>query len=209
MIGILGGTFDPVHFGHLRPALEIRQALGLDEVRLIPCHIPPHRPQPVANPEQRTAMLQAAIENYPDFVIDEREFGHGGPSYTLDTLVSLRQEVVGKTLCLLLGMDAFRGLTAWHRWRELLNYCHMVVMTRPRAELPEQGELADFVRLHRAQDVAMLQSQAGGLLWFQAVTQLEISATEVRRLLATGEPADFLLPASVLDYINREGLYRA
>lgn len=208
MIGILGGTFDPVHFGHLRPALDVWQALGLDEIRLIPCHVPPHRPQPQAGPQQRIAMLRLAIEGSPGFVIDEREFEREGPSYTLDTLVSLRKDLPGKTLCLLTGMDAFRGLTSWHRWHELINHCHIVIMTRPRADFPEQGELADFIQLHRARDVAMLQAQSSGLLWFQQVTQLEISGTRLRSLLAAAEPADYLLPVRVLDYIHTEGLYR-
>ncbi len=208
MIGILGGTFDPVHFGHLRPALDIRQALGLDEIRLIPCHIPPHRPQPHASVEQRTAMLRIAIEGSAGFVVDEREVEREGPSYSFDTLASLRKDLPGKTLCMLVGMDAFRGLTAWHRWRELLNNCHIVIMTRPQAIFPQEGELADFIQRHRAHDAGMLRAQSSGLLWFQEVTQLEISGTRLRAMLAAGEPADFLLPDGVLDFINKEGLYR-
>jgi len=207
MIGILGGTFDPVHFGHLRPALDVRQALGLDEIRLLPCHAPPHRPQPLASTQQRTLMLQAAIKGVDGLVIDEREFEREGLSYTLDTLQSLHKDLPGKTLCLLVGMDAFRGLPTWHRWHELLNYCHIVVMTRPKAKFPETGELAEYIQLHRARDAAMLRTQATGLLWFQEVTQLEISATRLRGLLAAGEQADFLLPAEVLDLIHIQGLY--
>ncbi len=207
MIGILGGTFDPVHFGHLRPALDVRQALGLDEIRLLPCHVPPHRPQPLASTQQRTLMLQAAIAGVDGFVIDEREFERDGLSYTFDTLQSLRKDLPGKTLCLLVGMDAFRGLPTWHRWHELLNHCHIVVMTRPRAKFPEKGELAEYIHMHRARDAAMLRTQPTGLLWFQEVTQLEISATRLRALLAAGEQADFLLPAGVLDLIHIQGLY--
>jgi nicotinate-nucleotide adenylyltransferase len=209
MIGILGGTFDPVHFGHLRPALDVRQALGLEEVRLIPCHVPPHRPQPQASPQQRAAMLKAAIQGSAGLVVDEREFQRDGPSYTLDTLVSLHKDLPAKTLCLLVGMDAFRGLGSWHRWHELPDHCHIVVMTRPQARFPEQGDLADFIQQHRTRDVAMLQAQSSGLLYFQEVTQLEISGTRLRAMLAVGEPADFMLPASVLDIINKQGLYRS
>ena len=207
MIGILGGTFDPVHFGHLRPALDVRQALGLDEIRLLPCHVPPHRPQPLASTQQRTLMLQAAIAGVEGFVIDEREFERDGLSYTLDTLQSLRKDLPGKTLCLQVGMDAFRGLPPWHRWHELLDYCHIVVMTRPQAKFPEKGELAEYIHMHHARDAAMLRTQSTGLLWFQEVTQLEISATRLRALLAAGEQADFLLPAGVLDLIHIQGLY--
>jgi nicotinate-nucleotide adenylyltransferase len=209
MIGILGGTFDPVHFGHLRPALDVKHALGLDEVRLIPCRVPPHRPQPQASPRQRTQMLLAAIEGTSGMAVDERELARDGPSYTFDTLLSLHIDLPGRTLCLLVGMDAFLGLPAWHRWRELLDHCHIVVMTRPQAKFPAEGELADYIQRHCARDAAMLRTRSNGLLWFQEVTQLEISATRLRAMLAAGEPADFLLPARVLDMIHNNGFYGA
>jgi nicotinate-nucleotide adenylyltransferase len=207
MIGILGGTFDPVHFGHLRPALEIQQQLGMQEVRLVPCRIPPHRPQPQATAAQRVAMLEAAICRHPGLRIDTRELERDGPSWTLDTLVSLRREAGSQGICLLLGMDAFRGLSTWHRWRELLDYCHMVVMTRPGSVLPEQGELADFISLHRVPDTAALAQHATGLLLFHPVTQLEISATAIREQLAAGQDPGYLLPDAILDIIGKEGLY--
>lgn len=209
MIGILGGTFDPVHFGHLRPALDVQQALGLDEVRLIPCHIPPHRPQPVADATQRLAMLEAAVRNYPEFSLDLRELERDGPSWTFDTLTSLRAEPGSGGLCLLVGMDAFHGLPTWHRWHELIDLCHMVVMTRPGSEFHAEGELEDFVGRHRVMDPAELENHAAGRILFQTVTQLEISATRIRTLLAQGENAGFLVPETVLEIIRREGLYRA
>lgn len=207
MIGILGGTFDPVHFGHLRPALEIQQALGLDEVRLVPSHLPPHRSQPHASPQQRLAMLSAAVAGDPAFTVDGREYEREGPSYTLDTLQSLRAELAGTGICLLLGMDAFREFASWHRWREITDYSHIVVMTRQGVLPPERGELADFISLHRVADVATLKSRASGLLLFHGVSQLEISGTQIRTLLAGGQRADYLLPESVLQLIRSEGLY--
>ena len=207
MIGILGGTFDPVHFGHLRPALEIQQQLGLQQVRLVPCRIPPHRPQPQASAAQRAAMLQAAIRGHPGLCIDTRELERDGPSWTLDTLVALRAEPGGQGMCLLLGMDAFLGLSTWHRWRELLDYCHMVVMTRPGSVLPEQGVLADFIGLHQVPDVDALQQYATGMLLFHPVTQLDISATSIRKQVAAGQDPGYLLPDRVIDIIDKEGLY--
>lgn len=207
MIGLFGGTFDPVHFGHLRPALELQQSIGLDEVRLLPSHVPPHRSQPHATPQQRLAMLHAAVGSDPVFTVDTREFEREGPSYTLDTLQSLRAEMAGTSLSLLIGMDAFREFSSWHRWREILDYTHLVVMTRPGKIPPEQGELADFVSLHRVADAATLKSRASGLLLFHPVTQLEISGTRIRKILASGKRADFLLPKSVLEVIYSEGLY--
>jgi nicotinate-nucleotide adenylyltransferase len=208
MIGILGGTFDPVHFGHLRPALEIQQSLGLDEVRLIPCNLPPHRSPPVASSGQRVRLLEAAVKNYPQLQVDRRELGREGPSYTFDTLTSLREEQPEGVLCLLIGMDAFRELPTWHRWNELIELCHMVVMTRPGSDVPQQGKLADFIHGHQVQDAADLRSRQNGGLLFQPVTQLEISATQVRGLLAAGRSAGFLLPEAVLELIRQEGLYR-
>jgi nicotinate-nucleotide adenylyltransferase len=207
MIGILGGSFDPVHYGHLRPALEVQQFLGLDEIRLVPSLLPPHRPQPQASPQQRVAMLNAAVENYPVFRVDTREFDREGPSYTLDTLISLREEMPGVDLCLLVGMDAFQVLASWHRWRELTDHCHMVVLDRPGAQLPTQGELADFIRLHRVMEPEKLGKQSFGLLYFHAVSQLQISSTAIRKLLASGGDAGFLLPERVLDVVRSKSLY--
>jgi nicotinate-nucleotide adenylyltransferase len=208
MIGVLGGTFDPVHFGHLRPALEVQEALALDEIRLIPCHIPPHRPQPHATAGQRVAMLEAAVRAHPAFRIDTRELQRNGPSYTFDTLASLREELGDAGLCLLMGMDAFRDLTTWHHWDELIGLCHLVVMTRPGADVPAGGELAGFIRRHRVTEGAGLRRQPAGLLLFQPVTALAISASRLRELLAAGLSPAFLMPEAVIEIINREGLYR-
>jgi nicotinate-nucleotide adenylyltransferase len=207
MIGILGGTFDPVHFGHLRPALEVQEALALDEVRLIPCHIPPHRAEPHASAAQRVAMLEAAVQTHPAFRIDTRELQRHGPSYTFDTLVSLREELGDAGICLLLGMDAFADLTTWHRWNELIELCHLVVMTRPGADIPAGGELAGFIRHHRAPDAAQLRGLPAGSLLFQPVTALAISASRLRALLAQGLSPAFLMPEAVIGFINQEGLY--
>ena len=207
MLGILGGTFDPVHFGHLRPALEIQQSLGLEEIRLIPGHVPPHRSEPHATPQQRLDMLQEAVAGDAAFTIDPREYQREGPSYTLDTLVSLRADLPDKTLCLLVGMDAFCGFDSWHRWREILDYCHLVVMSRPGGELPGGGELADFIGRHQVRDAAQLKTRDSGLLLFYPVTELAISGTRIRGLLAAGKRADFLLPRRVLEIIHNEGLY--
>lgn len=208
MIGILGGMFDPVHIGHLRPALDVLQALGLEEVRLIPCSHPPHRPAPLATGEQRAAMLEAAVHRYPQLVVDRRELVRAGPSWTFETLQELRRESGSRSLCLLVGMDAFHGLPAWHRWQELIELSHMVVMTRPGAVFEAHGELADFVNRHRVRDPSLLEHQACGRVLFQPVTQLEISSTRVRELLAAGSSAGFLVPETVLEFIQHEGLYQ-
>ncbi len=209
MIGIFGGTFDPVHFGHLRPLLEVQQALGLDEVRLIPSFIPPHRETPGASAEQRLAMLELAAAETPGFVIDQRELQRGGPSYTVDTLQSLRGELgEQKSICLIMGLDAFAGLDSWHQWQRLTELAHIVVMQRPGGLLAKAGAVAELIKQRQVLDVAELQQQAAGRVWFQSVTQLEISATAIREFVVHGQDVRFLMPDSVRHYMEAHGLYK-
>lgn len=208
MIGIFGGTFDPVHFGHLRPLLEVKQALGLDEIRLIPCFLPPHRDTPNASAEQRVAMLRLAVADTPGFVIDERELQRGGLSYTVDTLRSLRDELAELSLCLIIGLDAFVALDSWHQWQQLNQLAHIVVTQRPGGLLPKTGSVAELVEQAQALDVEELQQQAAGKIYFQSVTQLDIAATYIRELVAHGQDVRFLMPDSVRHYIETVGLYK-
>jgi nicotinate-nucleotide adenylyltransferase len=220
MIGVLGGTFDPVHFGHLRPALEVRQALGLEELRLIPLRQAVHRSQPQASPEQRLAMLRLAVQGGEGLVIDDRELRRAGESYTYETLVDLRREV-GRTerLCLLVGADAFRGFLSWHRPDDILVLAHLIVMRRPA--IPEAGgqapeevpdtefsaQMKAWLQPRRCLQVGDLTASPAGRVWFQEVTQLAISATRIRGLVASGLSPRYLLPDPVLDYILRQRLY--
>lgn len=208
MIGIFGGTFDPIHFGHLRPALELLQALQLEEVRFVPCRQPPHRDTPGATPAQRLRMVQAAVAGVPGFRVDERELRRDGPSYMVDTLRSLRAELPRNTLCLLLGMDALLGLQRWHRWREILQLAHVVGAHRPGWSPPAEGELADLLHAHGGADAGALERQQAGLILLQPVTQLEISATAVRAMVAAGRSPRFLLPDPVYELIEQESIYR-
>ena len=143
MIGIFGGTFDPVHYGHLRSALEVKDIFGLSEVRLIPCAQPPHREQPAATALMRLHMLELAIENQPGLIIDTRELNRQGVSYMVDTLKSLRQEFPNEPLLLFIGSDAFNHLKTWHQWQHLFDTAHIVVMTRPGFEI---NYLDDFFK---------------------------------------------------------------
>ncbi|RMD80271.1 MAG: nicotinate-nucleotide adenylyltransferase [Gammaproteobacteria bacterium] len=209
LIGILGGTFDPIHFGHLRPALDLLQRLPLREVRFLPCRLPPHREPPVAGPDHRLAMLELALAGEPGLRVDTRELEREGPSYMVDTLLDLRRELGGaQPLALILGMDAFRGLPTWHRWQEILGLCHLVVTRRPGWEGPLEGEAARLARTRAVEDPAALERRPAGSILFQAVTRLDISASRIRSLLAGGHSPRYLLPAAVLDYIQRHGLYR-
>ena len=204
---VFGGTFDPVHRGHLSAATEVRDALGIEDFRFLPAGDPPHRSATFASPAQRLAMLDLALADRPGFTIDRRELEREGPSYMVDTLASLRSEYPEDALLLVVGQDALNGLDRWHDWRRLPELAHLVVMTRPGKAAPGRGELADFISLHRVADAATLKSRSSGLLLFHPVTQLEISGTQIRKLLASGNRADFLLPKSVLEVIFSEGLY--
>jgi len=207
-IGILGGTFDPIHYGHLRPALELLNALELAEVRFLPCRIPAHRGAPLVTADQRLALVRLATAGQPGFVADDRELRRDGPSYMFDTLISLREDFGDTPLCLIVGTDAFRELHTWHRWRDLTRLAHIVVMQRPGALKPFEPVLEEFVTPRVIYDAfALRQKPAGGIL-FQPVTQLNISATQIRTLLARGQSPRYLLPDAVLDYIHQRALYR-
>jgi len=203
-IGVFGGTFDPVHYGHLRPALEVKDSFGLDEVRLIPSSVPPHRPQPVASAAMRCEMLALAIANQPGLVLDKRELERPGPSYMVDTLASLRQEFPRQPLLLFIGTDAFNTLTSWHRWQDLFDYAHVVVMTRPGFSL--QHSHAFFTERLVCDKKELTQAKAGKL-FFQAVTQLDISASAIRSIFADKQNPGFLLPDELIAYILQNGLY--
>lgn len=207
MIGILGGTFDPIHHGHLRVALDVLETLALDQIRFIPLSTAVHREQPEAGPDGRLAMLRAAIEDEPRFFADARELERGGQSYTVDTLESLRTEHPEAPLCLLLGGDAFNGFLGWREPRRILQLAHLVVMQRPGYRLPEDQALQTLVNQHRCQAPCALSQSLAGKIWFQSVTQLEISASDIRARLRTGRSARYLTPGNVLRTIERLDLY--
>jgi nicotinate-nucleotide adenylyltransferase len=207
-IGILGGTFDPVHYGHLRAALEVLEQLQLAQIRFIPSRQPPHREAPSASPNQRLLLLRQALAEQPGFVVDERELQREGASYMADTLASLRAEVGATPLCLLLGMDAFNDLHRWHRWREIPEWAHLVVLYRPGYDLTHSEALADLVAQRRIRQPLTLSEHPAGSILFQPITQLAISATRIRELLAQGHSPRYLLPDAVLHTIHAHGLYK-
>lgn len=204
MIGIFGGTFDPVHYGHLRAALELKALFELDHVRLIPCATPSHRSQTAASARQRLEMLRLAVGNQQDLVIDAQELEREGYSYTFDTLTALRKNTA-QTLLLFLGSDAFNQLTTWYRWQEIFDVAHVVVITRPDTVL---NSLGHFFKKRLIDDKTLLKKYNAGGLFFQEITQLAISATAIRGMMATGYSPRFLLPDAVIDYITQHQLYK-
>jgi nicotinate-nucleotide adenylyltransferase len=195
-IGLFGGTFDPIHFGHLRPAFELCQALKLAEVRFMPAGNPPHRQAPLASAEVRLAMVKAAVAGEKSFVVDDREVRRTGASYSVDTLTELRAEFPNRSLCLMLGMDAFLGLPNWHRWREILDLAHVVVW--PLGEVMVDRGTGSIRELHE---------QKAGRVYIHAVTQLEISSTELRQVIVSGTDPRYLVPDEVRRIILETGCY--
>jgi len=207
-VGVLGGTFDPIHHGHLRLAVELREKLMLREIRLIPNGYPPHRDTPSADTARRIEWIRSSIVDEPGLVLDEREYRRHGKSYTVDTLASLREEMPHTPLCLVLGMDTFRGLTTWHEWRRLLDLAHLVVAPRPGVEAPATGPLGELVRERGTSDYRDLHQRNNGLVYECDTTPLAISATEIRRLLNQGQSVRYLLPDQVWREIQGAGIYR-
>ncbi|KAA6187821.1 nicotinate-nucleotide adenylyltransferase [Thiohalocapsa marina] len=210
MIGVFGGTFDPIHFGHLRPALDVHQALGLDELRFLPLNSAVHRAQPVASAAQRLAMVQAALAGEPGLRADDRELARAGPSYTVDTLHSLRQELgPRRSICLLVGGDTFNAFLDWHRPFDILALAHLVVMQRPGAAAPDDPALRAELACRGTRQLAALRQAPAGRIWIESVTQLDISATRIRGLFAAGRSPRYLLPDAVLELARREACYSA
>lgn len=206
-IGVFGGTFDPIHYGHLRSAFELKQAMRFDEVRFLPCGDPPHRGETIASAELRHRMVRVAIEDQSGFVADDRELKRDGPSYTFDTLTSLRAEFPDRSLGLIIGMDAFLDLPSWHRWTEILDLAHIVVAHRPGWRAPDIGVLGELLNERGTLRVDDLHESDHGRIHIHAVTQLEISSTEIRELVAAGRDPRFLLPDAVREVIASTGCY--
>lgn len=205
-IGIMGGTFDPIHFGHLRAAQEIYERLSLDEIRLFPCKEPPHRTTPVVSPEDRLAMIKLAIQD-SNLWVDDRELHRLGPSYTVDTLRSLRKEFPNASLALIIGVDAFLGLPTWHEWDKILELTNIVVIHRSGWTMPTAGTMAELLLKHHLNTHEKISDFEAGKITQQAITSIEISASTIRSLIQAGHSAHFLLPSNVLDYIETHHLY--
>ncbi|HUO82543.1 MAG TPA: nicotinate-nucleotide adenylyltransferase [Gammaproteobacteria bacterium] len=208
-IGVFGGTFDPIHYGHLRTAFELLETLRLGEVRFMPCGQPPHRVTLLADAELRLSMVQAAAEGQHGFIVDDREIRRDGPSYSVDTLIQLRAEYAHRSLCLIVGMDAFLGLPKWYQWREILQLAHVIVAHRPGWSAPDMGPLGELLVDRGTGRAGDLHESRSGRIYIQAVTQLEISSTGVRDLVRAGGDPRFLMPDPVRRIIQSSGCYTA
>ncbi|MBS99997.1 MAG: nicotinate-nicotinamide nucleotide adenylyltransferase [Oceanospirillaceae bacterium] len=204
----MGGTFDPIHNGHLRTALEIRQWLDVPEVCLIPSKMPVHRGEPGCTSEQRLEMVRLAVAAEPSLTADDREILSAQPSYSLLTLESLRAELgPDKPLCMVMGMDAYLTLPGWHRWERFLDLCHIIVVARPGYDYRPEAQMRQFTDSHAASSAAVLKSTPCGHVLIHELTPLGISATQIRQLIARGESPRYLLPDPVWNYIQTNKLY--
>jgi nicotinate-nucleotide adenylyltransferase len=208
LVGVFGGTFNPVHYGHLRSALELVERLQLEQLRLMPSASPPHRDAPECSAERRAAMVELAVTGEPRLVCDAREMQRPGKSYTIDSLIELRGELGAQQgLCMVLGCDAVQDIATWHRWQELLDWAHIVIIARPGWQLPRAGKLAQWLKAHQLESPELLRQRPCGGIVIEELRPLAISSTEIRDLLASGRSARYLMPQSVLDYIQTHTLY--
>lgn len=207
MLGLLGGTFDPVHVGHLRLALEVRERLGLDEVRLLPAPRPRLRDTPQVDAHTRLRLLRAAVAGIAGLAVDARELDAPGPTRTVETLEALRREVGARPLAWILGADAAARLHRWHDWERLVTLAHLVIARRPGARLPRSGPVAELFAERRDDRPHALAAAPAGLICVCDVPVLDVSATGLRERLARGRSIDFLVPLEVQRMLLSEGLY--
>jgi nicotinate-nucleotide adenylyltransferase len=206
-IAVLGGMFDPVHFGHLRMALAAQQDFGLDEVRLVPCHHPVHREEAEASAQHRIAMLHKATRHVKKLVVDMRECMRPGPSYMIETLQSLRTEYPQDRLFLLLGADAFNKLDSWKSWQDILECTHIIVVTRPGWTIDPSKSVKNFCKKRMASNfIEMCELPYGKVLEY-SFTPLMISSSEIRKLIKKKKSVRYLIPNTVFNYIKKNKLY--
>jgi nicotinate-nucleotide adenylyltransferase len=209
LIGVFGGTFNPIHHGHLRIAQEIAETLRLSQVKFIPSANPPHKTQPQVSAQQRAAMVELAIQDNPLFSLDMRELERTGPSYTIDTLKSLRSEHPHDTFCLMIGADAFAHFDQWHDWQSILNYCHLILVPRPDAHhLILSPALSTLLKQHATSVLDQLTLQPHGCIIEQEVTALDISSSQIRTVIGQRKNPIYLTPPQVAEYLQQHRLYQ-
>ena len=207
-VALFGGSFNPVHFGHLRIATELAEQLQVESIRMMPCAFSTNRERSTATAEQRLKMLQLAIGQQALLQAEDIELQRPAPSYSVDTVRLIREQIGPEIpLFLCIGMDSLNGLDGWHDWQKIQDYCHIVVSSRPGYKVPDSGILADWIIRYRCDDLAILKQQAQGKLYFCELTMLAISSTSIREKVSNDENICFLTPDTVVDYIHQQHLY--
>ena len=213
MIGIFGGTFNPVHWGHLRTAVEIKKALSIETMFLVPCGIPPHRNEPEIDSGTRLEMLNAAVKDVEGLQIDDRELQRKGLSYTVDTLKSIRNEIGNVPIGLCVGADAFVDLDTWHEWRQLFQLADLIVAYRPGWPIDEleQRISLDLIKMLQerlVKDSEQLHKTSSGCVLTQKVTDIDISSSKIRQCIRQGKSIKEYVPPGVLQIIQSKQLYQ-
>lgn len=206
-VGLFGGMFDPIHYGHLRTAHELHELLGLERIAFLPAGDPPHRAAPLADAATRAAMVRAAVAEDPRFEVDDRELRRAGPSYTILTLEEMRAERGAQPIVMIMGMDAFAGIERWHRARELVNFAHIVIARRPQASVPAAGLAETLLRERRCELPARLAETPAGFVFVSENTELDLSSSAVRAVIAAGRDPRYLMPEAARRIILATGSY--
>lgn len=208
-MGVYGGTFDPVHKGHIQPVLQAAEQAGFDHVKLIPCHIPPHKGKPRALPAQRLEMLELICAEFSCFSIDERELKKGTPSYTVETLQELRTQIPDSSIAFFMGMDSFANLNKWYKWQELLDLSHIVVCERSDQvdQLPQ--EIGIYYQQHGTQESADLHTSTCGKIFIANTQDVQVSSSLIRKRIKDNESYREFVPDSIYQYIQRCKLYQS
>jgi nicotinate-nucleotide adenylyltransferase len=209
LMAFFGGTFDPIHYGHLRPLEQLAKEIALQQIILLPNHVPPHRPQPQASAQQRLEMVRLAVANHPHWRVDDRELQVVRPSYTIDTLNALRNEYgPQQPLAFIIGQDSLLNLSSWHRWQELLAVSHLIVLARPGYQQPLPEHLQQWLQGHQTFSAAALTATPCGNIYLADTALWDIAATTLRQRFKQGLSCHDLLPEPVECYIKTQGLYR-
>lgn len=210
MIGIFGGSFDPPHFGHIKSALELLERYSFEQIRFIPAQLSPLKESMHASAYHRWQMVNLVCNNHEKLVADDRELKRQqGPSYTLDTLLELREELgEQQSFVLIIGIDAFLSFSKWHRYEEILSLCHILLMQRPGYSLPESGGEAEYYYASKAQDLDVLIKSPHGKIYLSDLEKIDVSSTMIRNIISSGQQPKYLLPGNVWNYIHRNKLYK-
>ena len=209
MLGVFSGSFDPIHFGHIKSALALLEHYDFEQIRFIPCQQSPHKQKVYADAQHRWQMLNLVTESNVKLIADKRELKCSGPSYTIDTLIGLHEETKSKqALVLIIGVDAFLSFCKWHRYDEVLSLCHIMLLPRAGYMLPQQGCEKELYDAHITDDIVKISGTLNGYIYLTEEEKIEISSTAVRQCISEGKQPRYLLPGNVWNYIRRNNLYQ-
>lgn len=207
LLGVYGGTFDPIHNGHIQPVVEAAEQLGISKVLLLPCHIPPHKEQPSTPAGLRLKMVELVCDHYPQFIADDRELNKTSPSYTVETLRTLREEYPHSTLCFFMGGDSFANLNTWFKWEAILDYCHIVVCQRDTQDTQLSPVIEEYLAQFECENAHELREKKQGNIYLAKTNELAISSTEIRNNLWRDASWKTCLPIYIYEFIRAHNLY--